>query len=368
MSTLSKSPVRVARQALAIGAQRLRLYAHRFSPKKFTQPQLFACLVLKTFFKTDYRGISQQLVDHSDLRTVLNLKTVPHFTTLHKASKRLLRLARARRLFTATVHRFLKRRRRLRRAALDSTGLECGHRSSYYVRRRNGTLKRWQTVTYSRYAKLEAAFDCQSHLLVGVLVGRGPRVDTDRFVPLLDDTLTRVQLDAALADAGYDSEPNHRYARETRGVRSFIPATAGRPTTKPPTGKYRRQMKQRLNKTYGAYGQRWQGETGFSMIKRRLTSTVHGRTYWSQCREMLLIAITYNIMLLYLITGFLQSRSGVFLGKRDDYPSALDYGHKNDARPERKRKLRPMRVGVEHFAHTAAQRAAPTLFFTVTVL
>jgi hypothetical protein len=307
VSTLSKSPVRVARQALAIGLRTLRLYAHRFSPKKFTQPQLFACLVLKTFFKTDYRGITEQLVDHSDLRTVLDLKTVPHFTTLHKASKRLLRFARARRLFTSTVRRFLKRRSRLRRAALDSTGLECGHRSSYYVRRRNGALKRWQTVTYSRYGKLEAAFDCQSHLLVGVLVGRGPRVDTDRFVPLLDDTLTRVQLDAALADAGYDSEPNHRYAREMRGVRSFIPATAGRPTTKLPTGKYRRQMKQRLNKTYGAYGQRWQGETGFSMIKRRLTSTLHSRTYWSQCREMLLVAITYNIMLLYLITGFLQS-------------------------------------------------------------
>ena len=26
-------------------------------PKKFTQPQLFACLVLKTFFQTDYRGV-----------------------------------------------------------------------------------------------------------------------------------------------------------------------------------------------------------------------------------------------------------------------------------------------------------------------
>ena len=133
--------------------------------------------------------------------------------------------------------------------------------------------------------------------MVGVLVGRGPRPDTDRFVPLLVDTRRRIRLQDALADAGYDSEPNHRYARETCGVRSFIPATIGRPTTKPPTGRYRRQMKQRLNKHYGQYGQRWQGETGFSMIKRRLTSTVNARNYWSQCRELFLIAITYNIML-----------------------------------------------------------------------
>jgi hypothetical protein len=34
----------------------LLLYSHRNSPKKFTQHQLFACLVLKNFLRTDYRG------------------------------------------------------------------------------------------------------------------------------------------------------------------------------------------------------------------------------------------------------------------------------------------------------------------------
>jgi len=80
-------------------------------------------------------------------------------------------------------------------------------------------------------------------------------------------------------------------------VRSVIPATAGRPTTKPPSGRYRRLMKQRLDKDYGQYGQRWQAETGNSMIKRRLGSAVQGHSYWSQCRELLLLALTYNLML-----------------------------------------------------------------------
>lgn len=298
MSKLTKSPLRVARHALAVAAQALPAYAHRFSPKKFTQPQLFACLVLKTFLKTDYRGLVAHLADHAELRQALALGVVPHFTTPQKASRRLLRLPKARRLFTATVHRFLKRRRRVRRAALDSTGLDCGHASRYYIRRRNGARKQWQTVAYSRYAKLEAAFECSTHLLVGVLVGRGPRPDADRFVPLLDDALARVRLSSSLADAGYDSEANHRHAREQRGVRSFIPAAIGRPTAKPPSGRYRRRMKQRLSKRYGRYGQRWQAETGFSMLKRRLASTVNGRSYWSQCRDLLLLAITFNIMLL----------------------------------------------------------------------
>jgi hypothetical protein len=271
-------------------------------------------LVLKTFFRLDYRGITALLAEFTDLQEVLELKYVPHFTTLQKASRRLLLVPQARRLFQATVRRFLKRRRRVVRAAFDSTGLELGRRSFYYVRRRQKLDQPWKTIGYSRFAKLEAAIDCESHLLLAVLVGRGPQVDVHRFVPLLAATLQGAQPASVLADAGYDSEANHRHARQ-HGVRSFIPAKIGRPTEKLPTGYHRRRMRQRLNKDYGQYGQRWQVETGISMLKRRLTSMVSARTYWNQCRELLLLAITYNIMLLYAAAGFLQSMSGPFLAR-----------------------------------------------------
>src|SRR6516162_3054276 len=130
MSYTSKSPVDVARVALRVATQALPRYAHRFSPKKFTQPQLFACLALKTFFKTDYRGVAIYLEDLPDLARLLGLRVVPHWTTLQKASKRLLTLPAAGRVLTATVHRFIGRRRRVQRAAFDSTGLACGHASS----------------------------------------------------------------------------------------------------------------------------------------------------------------------------------------------------------------------------------------------
>lgn len=297
MTKLSKSPVTVARRALYAGEATLRPYAHRCSPKLYTRPQLFACLVLKVFFKTDYRGLTAMLHDLAELRQVLRLRCVPHFTTLHKACRRLLTLGRANRLLTATLRRVLGRRRRIDFAAFDSTGLECGRRSHYYVRRRAKGASKPQKIRYSRYAKLEAAFDCDTHLLIAAIPRRGPAVDTDRFVPLLEEALRRVKLVRALADAGYDSEGNHRYAREERGVRSVIPATAGRPSRKPPAGRYRRLMKRRLDKHYCRYGQRWQAEAGFSMIKRRLGSYVRGHSYWSQCRDIMLLAITYNIML-----------------------------------------------------------------------
>jgi hypothetical protein len=302
VSVTSKSPLGVAREALAIGSAAFPEFSHRFSPKIYTQPQLFACLVLKVFFKTDYRGIARLLVDLGELRVLLGLKKVPHFTTLQKASTRLLRVPKVKRLLSTTVKRFLKRRRRVKRAALDSTGFQCGHASSYYTRRRAGDAKK--PVFYKHFAKLEAAVECSTHFVLAALVGRGPRVDVDRFVPLLDQALEQTLLDSVLADAGYDSEPNHRYARERRRIRSFIPAKIGRPTEKPPTGHYRRRMKQRLNKHYGCYGQRWQVETVFSMIKRRLDSRVAARSYWSQCRELLLFVVAHNIMILLWIVGF----------------------------------------------------------------
>ena len=298
MSITTKSPLRVARQALAVGTNAFRCHAHRFSPKVYTQPQLFACLVLKTFFKTDYRGIAHKLRDLTDLPRALGLKRVPHFTTLQKASARLLRRPRARRLLHRTVRRYFRQRRTSRRVAFDSSGLDTGHASRYFIRRRVRKGSPWQTVAYSRYAKLELSVDCDSHIIVGVLTSRGPRVDVDRFVPLLDATLPQVRPQRVVADAGYDSEANHRYARDEHRVRSFIPAKLGRPSAKLPRGRYRRRMRQRLNKGYGGYGQRWQVETVFSMIKRRLGSAVQGRSYQSQCRELWLLAITHNLMII----------------------------------------------------------------------
>jgi hypothetical protein len=298
MRTLTKSPRWVARSALATAQAHLRCYAHKYSPKKYTQPQLFACLVLKTFFVTDYRGIVILLEDLPELTQQLGLRIVPHWTTLQKASVRLLRRARVRKLLRCTIRRVLgRRRRRVQRAALDSTGLDCGHRSYYYVRRRSKGATAPQPVRYRRYAKLEAAFDCETHLILGAIPRRGPAVDTDRFVPLLQEALLHVRITAALADAGYDSEPNHRYAREQRGVRSVIPAESGRPSSKPPTGRYRRLMRQRLDKDYCQYGQRWQAECGISMLKRRLGSALGGHTYHSQCCEIMLMVLTFNLML-----------------------------------------------------------------------
>ena len=88
---MTKSPVALAKEALKVGQSGLPRYSNRFSRRDFTQAQLFAILVLRQFFKTDYRGIIQMLEDFSDLRKALHLKKVPHYSTLCYAEKRLLK-------------------------------------------------------------------------------------------------------------------------------------------------------------------------------------------------------------------------------------------------------------------------------------
>ena len=63
MSISSKSPRKVLLAAYATAQDVLPAYGHRFSPRTFTQYQLFACLVLKMFLKQDYRGIVALLED-----------------------------------------------------------------------------------------------------------------------------------------------------------------------------------------------------------------------------------------------------------------------------------------------------------------
>jgi hypothetical protein len=58
MSETCKSPRTVLVTAWKVATAVLPLYSHRFSPKKSTQHQLFACLVLKPLLKTDYRGLA----------------------------------------------------------------------------------------------------------------------------------------------------------------------------------------------------------------------------------------------------------------------------------------------------------------------
>ena len=209
MSQTCKSPKAIVRAALRVGRV-LPVYSHRFSPQKFTQAQLFACLVLKKVLKTDYRGLVAFLGDCPDLCAVIGLISVPHFTTVQKASQRLLRRAVVERLLDKTVQ-IVRPDRHVKLAAMDSTGLEAHHISRYFVwRKRSKQLPTHESTYYRRWPKLGMVCDCPSHAILSVITARGPGVDVDQFCKTLQPATKNVRIDVLLADAGYDSEANHR--------------------------------------------------------------------------------------------------------------------------------------------------------------
>ena len=299
MSTTSKSPRKVLLMAYRAARDVLPEYAHRFSPKTFTQQQLFACIVLKTFLKTDYRGVVEHLNDCPALCKAITLAKVPHYTTLQKASKRILRFKIVNELLESSV-KVVCKNKKIKLAAVDSTGLQSRHTSRYFVhRKRSKQLETYENTYYRRFPKLAVVCDCRNHLVLAAITTRGPSVDVNQFERIISLTAARYEIKHLLADAGYDSEANHRLARETFNIKTMIPAKHGRPTTKPFRGKYRRLMQTNFNKTL--YGQRWQVETVMSMIKRNQGDCLHARTYWARNREMMLKVLTHNIAIILLV-------------------------------------------------------------------
>ncbi len=307
----------VAMVALAAGRDAFSDYSHVYSPHKFTQPQLFACLVLKEFEKKDYRGVRQLLLDCADLREAIGLKIVPHYTTLQKASRRLLALPHVRKLLVNTVQRVLKRRRKVPYAAGDSSGFDAHHASRYYIHRRDGNKqdpnRPKKRVTYKRYGKLMLIICCTSHAILGAVASEGPTPDIDQLDGVMTEVKAPVNIQHVVLDAGFDSAHNHQLLREDYGMLSTIPPDHGRPFKDPtalPKDKYRRRMKTHFNRR--AYRRRPQVETVFSMIKRNLGAALRGRSHHSRRRDMFLRVLTHNISIA-LLWVFYRARQRLFL-------------------------------------------------------
>ena len=88
---ITKSPIELTRMALEAAEKALPKYSTPKSRQDFTQAQLFAILVLKAFFNEDYRGIIDLLEDFGDLRKVLGITKLPHYSTLCYAEERIFK-------------------------------------------------------------------------------------------------------------------------------------------------------------------------------------------------------------------------------------------------------------------------------------
>jgi hypothetical protein len=291
--TMSKSPLAIARTALEIGQAALVAYSSKYSPKTYTQAQLFACLVLKVFLKTDYRGLVATLQDFQELQTALGLASVPHYSTLCYAHQRLMKEGLFQ-ILEATVMRQAQDQALVPNhptAVIDATGLEARQVSRYYVWR-----KGYRRFSRSHWPKVTLVGDTHSHLIAAGIVTKGPSQDSPQFKPALRQAATVVTWDRLLADAAYDAEHNHQLCREHLGIRSTVIPLNRRRGRLWPKSRYRRQMKRRFHSQ--VFRQRWQIESLISRHKRLLGSALRARRWTTQKQECLLRILTHNVMIL----------------------------------------------------------------------
>jgi hypothetical protein len=323
----SRSPRMVFITAHFIGQKVFREYSGRFSRRDFTLAQLFACLVLREFYGLSYRRTEQLLRDSPQWLAEVGLEAPPDHNTLWRSLGLLTRSRPVHRLLDLLARCF-KRMRWLRLKdyplALDSTYFEQRHRSLHYDRRcrQMGDSRKDKVSAISKSSqktgswsnsvnrsrrrrlrvmpKLSVAVASGCHLILAMKVRTGGGADAPDFADLLNDAGKRAKVKVVVADAGYDSEENHRLARQQMGVRSIIPAGNGRPTDKLPSGRWRRHMARRFKQKADqpTYSQRAQSETVHSMIKRNCGSALRSRTPQRKKQEMRLRVITHNIMLL----------------------------------------------------------------------
>ena len=168
--------------ALATAERALPLYSHRNSPKKFTQHQLFACLVLKSFLKTDYRGVVAHLADCPSLVETLGLA---QRSSLHDAAKSGAATAgqprqpdacwtpRSANTWAASGACRARRSTRPGWSRVPPAATSSGVAS--------GVGMPWKTVVYHHFPKLGVVCDVETHFILAAQEGRGPQARRGRL-------------------------------------------------------------------------------------------------------------------------------------------------------------------------------------------
>lgn len=177
-------------------------------------------------------------------------------------------------------------------AAVDSTGLESHHVSTYYGRRSGRQ--------YHHYPKVSEVVDTASHLCLAAVIDRGPQPDDREFHPVVRQAHARHTFRAVAGDAGYDGEHHHRFL-DHLNVLGINPPRRGRPPNSPdhrPSTFFRAFWHDHWPQVKAWYGQRWQVESRFSMEKRLLDSHLTARHRAAQDREAALRVLTVNLLIL----------------------------------------------------------------------
>lgn len=258
-------------------AESLPEYLSKFSRKDYTIRQHVVLLCIKVKTKQRYREFCEIIDLMPEIKRILDLSKIPHWTTLDKMFLRIKNIVLAALLQAECSF-----------GSIDATGFDRRHASKQYLIRCRMHIK-----------SLKATFlvDVHSQMIVGIHCTTTRKHDSKIVLPLTKHHRLRI----LCADKGYDDSKVRRTLRD-RGIRPLIPH---REFTK-----RHEYLNSRIDKKL--YNKRSLSETVFSSIKRKYSDTLYSKHWRSQCKELTLLAIVYNAdrkareAMVFLI-GFLQS-------------------------------------------------------------
>ena len=279
--------VRFAEIALESSSRVLPLYRTTRSKHIFTQPQLLAALLLMRFEDWTFRETEVRLLEHTELRQVLGLKSVPDYTTLYRFMRRLDPSL----LDEALVDTVSSPPGTPSTGpatgvtiAVDGTGLSSGSISTYFVKRTGGGARK-------HYSKWVIAVDTERLVIMAQVAHMGPTNDTASLPGLVEKARAMGRVSLVLADAEFDSRQNHEYIRNVAGAMSVIPAKRSKVMGRA-TG-----IRAEMQRNFPAelYSSRGLVETVFSMVKRKLSSRAAGHSPETLQLQTLLLGVAFNI-------------------------------------------------------------------------
>ena len=250
-------------------------YRSKYSKKTYTQPQLFAILAYKIYHNNEYRENSESLELSDKLIKALELKKVPHFTTLQKFFKKIEAKHIKKideillKLFPAEGCLF----------SLDGSGMTNNYSDDYY-NKRTGKTKR-------KYIKNHITIDSKYMLIRHSKALNGARNDAIFAIAAINH-INKYKPKYILADKAYDSENIRKQVNEKTTALTQIPVTKN-----PKTGKHRLNNEAIFRPTI--YRFRNQVECVFSILKRKFSGTNTSRSTKLGKKETILKNLCYNI-------------------------------------------------------------------------
>ena len=264
------------------------LFLHPKSKHTFSIHQHIILLILRQYESKSYESFVEWLDVATEIILQLQLKTIPHFTTLQKAvariSERTLHVAIGRFIRIISPGKIF--------AGADATGFENRHAAPYYTYRCN--------IRHS-FTKCSAGSDMKSQLICAVVIQHHPvSHDIKHFPKLFSQMLDVTPMSTMVLDKGYDSESIHKTIRD-ENIISMIPVR-GENTIGSTKGKYRKQMRREFDVII--YSQRNKTETIFSVVKRRFGSELDSHNDVMKTKELLYRVLAYNCHRMCIISCF----------------------------------------------------------------